>query len=568
MSTESLLIISGVVLSVVAILVFLIYYLVATKGSVVAEVAEKSGYQDKDVYIRDQTWGKPRYLSWSVLSANDAKSVGLRYIFTSLLFLFLAGAIGVFMRISLVDPNPTIITPIVYNVLLTQHAVLMIYMFALGSAVGLAYYLLPTELRLKRDDLGRYSSFAYWVWLLGGVLFFISQSSMRWYMYPPLSLQMQTYGAGVYNSVGIFAVELIFIGVLMASIIVLRIILIDRSDDIPLSKMPIFAWAMVFTAIMLISSALPLMVGVAMLFYDVFNPIFFLKDPLTFAVIFWFWGHPVVYLAVLPAFGLMYDVITRFAKRPMYSYSSGVFSLGLLMILSELVWGHHLLNSGLGVDWVLFFTTSSFFVAIPSAITVFNMIATLWTAKKIRITTPMLFVLNAILDFTLGGVAGVMLANQSINEIAHGTYFVTGHFHFIFVGVTLGVFMAIFYLLYPTFSHGRTYDTRLARWHFYFTAVGSFLMSVSWEVGGFIGMPRAVAGYFPQFQPYQDSAILGGIIIGIGQLIFLYNIAKSWSTVPTVDPTNILEYRTETNDPIESSDLGPIAAKEDGGSGA
>ena len=123
----------------------------------------------------------------------------------------------------------------------------------------------------------------------------------------------------------------------------------------------------------------------------------------------------------------------------------------------------------------------------------------------------------------------------------------TGHFHFVFVGVTLGVTVAVFYLLFPTFSNGRIYDERLAKWHLYITAVGSFLMSMSWEIGGFIGMPRAVAGYFAQFQVYQDSAILGGVIIGIGQLVFLYNITKSWSREPTTDPLNILEHRTETN---------------------
>ncbi len=553
MSTTELLILASVISSLIAILVFAVYYLAVSKTESMSLTAKEEGYTDTNAYWREQLYGKPRPLSWSIFSYDDAKSIGLRYIFTSIVFLFIAGAFGVMMRVSLFDPNPVIIQPIIYNILMTQHATLMIYMFAIGAALGFGYYLLPTQLRLKRDNMGHWSSIAYWLWLLGGTLFVISRSSMRWYLYPPLSLQLLPSGAGAYNWLAIIAMELIFTGVTMAAVIVLKVIFIDRADNIPLSKMPVFAWAIVFTLIMLLSSDEPLMVGLGMLFYDLFNPVFFTtatSTPLTFAVLFWFWGHPIVYIAVIPYFGLMYDIITRFSKTPVYSYFSGVFSLGLLMILSELVWGHHLLNSGLGIDWVLFFTTNSFIVVIPSALTVFNMIGTLWKAEKIRLTTPMLFVINAILDFIVGGILGVMLANQSVNEVAHGTYFVTGHFHFIFVGLTLGVTMATFYLLYPTFSNGRVYDERLAKWHFYITAFGSMLMSVSWAIGGYLGMPRAVAGYFAQFQVYQDSAIIGGIIIGIGQLVFLYNIAKSWLAHPTTDPYNILEYRTETNQEI------------------
>ncbi len=553
MSATTLLVTASVIASLVAILIFALYYLTASKTESMSLTAKEEGYEDSGAYWREQVYGKPRPLSWSIFVLDDAKSIGLRYIFTAIMFLFIAGSFGVLMRVSLFDPNPTIIMPIIYNILMTQHAILMIYMFAVGAALGFGYYLLPSQLRLKRDNMGHFSSIAYWLWLLGGVLFIISRSSMRWYMYPPLSLQLEPFGAGAYNWLAVIGMELIFIGLTMASAVVLKVIFIDRADDIPLAKMPVFAWSVVFTLIMLLSSDGPLMVGLGMLFYDFFNPVFFTgasSNPLTFAILFWFWGHPIVYIAILPYFGLMYDIITRFTKTPIYSYFSGVFSFALLMVLSELVWGHHLLNSGLGVDWIIFFTTTSFLVVIPSALTIFNMIGTLWTAKKIRLTTPMLFVINAIFDFVVGGVLGVMLATQAVNETAHGTYFVTGHFHFVFVGLTLGVTMATFYVLYPSFSNGRVYNERLAKWHFYITAVGSFLMSISWAIGGYLGMPRSVAGYFAQFQPYQDSAIIGGVIIGIGQLVFLYNMASSWLSQPTTDPYNILENRTETNQEI------------------
>ncbi|MCL4341145.1 MAG: cbb3-type cytochrome c oxidase subunit I [Candidatus Thermoplasmatota archaeon] len=557
MNQIDMLIVVGVLSSAIAVIAFLIYYLIATGKEELAIQAEQEGYTSAEVYQREEYYGRRVSASFSVMVNNDSKSLGLRYIFTSLVFLFIAGAFGVLMRVSLTDPNPTIISPVIYNILITQHATLMIYMFAIGMGLGLGYFLLPGYLRLKRDNMGSYSTFAYWIWLLGGILFIVSRSSMRWYMYPPLSLQLTPFGAGSNNWLAIIAMEMIFVGIMLASIVILKIIFMDRSDRIPLSRMPIFAWSIVFTLLMLVTSAPPLMVGLGMLFYDFFNPVFFTASThtvLQFAILFWFWGHPIVYIAIIPFFGIMYEIISRFTGKPVYSYSSAVFSLGLLMILSELVWGHHLLNSGLGIDWVLFFTTASFIVVIPSALTIFNMIATMWTAEKIRLTVPMLFVINAIFDFIIGGAMGVMLGDDAINATAHGTYFVTGHFHFVFVGLTLGVSMAAFYLLFPTFSNGKKYNERLARWHMYITALGSFIMSFSWGVGGFLGMPRAVAGYFPFFQPYQDSAIVGGVIIGIGQLVFLYNITKSFMSAPVTDPSNIFEISaTETFEAINTS---------------
>lgn len=464
--------------------------------------------------------------------------------FTSIVFLFVAGAFGVLMRLSLTDYNPTIVSPVEYNVLMTSHATLMIYGFAVGCALGIGFYLLPSHLKLQKDTMGAYSSLGYWLWLSGAVFIILARSAVRWYFYPPLTLQLTQSGGGEFAWLAVLGLELIFVGLMIACVVIIKIIAFDRPKEIPLNKMSLFSWSILFTAIMAVTSAPPLMVGLGMMFYDFFNPIFFTaqsKDVLLYTVLFWFWGHPIVYIAILPYFGLMYELIPRFTGAKIYSYSSGVWGLGFLLILSELVWGHHLLNSGLGIAWNVFFESASFLVVIPSAITVFNYIATLWTAEKIRLTTPMLFVLNGIVDFIIGGITGVIQSDQGINEQVHGTYWVTAHFHFIFIGITLGIALAAFYVLFPTFSGGRTYNVRLARWHFYFTTVGAYIMSFAWSIGGFIGMPRAVAGYFPFFQSYQDAAILGGVIIGIGQAIFLYNIAVSWYKSPTTTPDNIFE---------------------------
>ena len=544
MSTLSILIETTVILSVVFVVLAYLYYKLSTAKMSLSKAADAKGYEDSESYVTDMMAGKPRRLDWSILYMNDSKSIGLRFIFASLIFLFIGGAFGVMMRLSLTEPVPTIIQPEVYNVLLTEHATIMIYLFTVGMSLGLGFYLIPTQIKAVRDNMGNITSVAFWLYLVGGIFFVISRSAFRWYLYPPLSLQLAPYGAGSDAWLGILAMELIFIGISMASIVSLKIIFLARSKEVPRSRLLFSPGWIVFTLILFISSDPPIMVALGMLFYDYFNPVFFTAgshNVLLFTDLFWFWGHPIVYIAILPFFGIIYELLPRFSGTKIYSYNSGVFGLGLLMVLSELVWGHHLQNSGLGLNWDLFFSIASFAVVIPSAITVFNWIATLWTATSIRLTTPMILVLNGIIDFIIGGITGVMLANTSVNEILHGTYAVTSHFHYVFVGISLGITLAAFYVLFPTFSGGRTYDERLARWNAYLVAFGSLLMSTSWAIGGWLGMPRAVDGYFAWFQPYQVGAIIGGVIIGIGMLVFLYNIAVSWWKAPSTDMDNIIE---------------------------
>ncbi|MCL4335126.1 MAG: cbb3-type cytochrome c oxidase subunit I [Candidatus Thermoplasmatota archaeon] len=532
------------IISISAIVLLIIFYYISTQKTILKEKAESMGYESPNEMVRDKLAGKPRLLSWNVFLYDDSKSIALRYLLASMVFFFIAGSFGLGMRLSLTNPNPHLLTPDEYNVLLSEHAILMIYMFALGAAFFLGYYLLPSHLKLKRDVMGGYASVAFWIWLFGGIFILVSRTATRWYYYPPLALELAEYGGGVFNWLAVIGLEMVFVGVVINCIIIIKLIASERSKDIKLSEMSLFTWAMLFTVVMTISSAPTLMVGLGMLFYDFFNPIFFTAashQVLLFTIMFWFWGHPIVYIAIIPAFGLIYEIIPKFTGKPIYSYNSGIIGLGLLLILSELVWGHHLMNSGLGVAWDIFFGTTSFLVVIPSAITVFNWIASLWSADRIRLTTPMLFVINGIIDFIIGGTMGVILSAAPANDFLHGTYFVTGHFHFIFLGLTVGITFAGIYMLFPTLTGGRKYDVRLARWHFYLTALGSAVMAGAWGIGGFMGMPRATAGYFARFQPYQDVSIAGGIIIAIAQLIFLYNLAKSYTKQPSISMDNVLE---------------------------
>jgi cytochrome c oxidase subunit 1 len=563
MTTEIELLEFSLIMAFVFVILFFLYYKYLTGKTEADYAANEENYYDYGSYLRENK-KKGGFLSPNNFILNDSKSIGMRYIMTSIVFFFIAGSFGLLMRVSLVEPNPTFFAgrEVLYDILTTEHSILMIYMWALGSAIGLAYYLLPSFLKLKSDKYGSISSLAFWIYVLGGVFILLSRTSTRWYFYPPLALELNPYGAGAYNWLAVIGLEMILIGVVIASIIVVRMIIMDRGDNVPLTKMPLFAWGVLFTLVMILASAPFLMSALVMLFYDFFNPIFFTgvgaaSSPLSFAELFWIWGHPIVYVAILPEFGLMYEIIPKFTGKKIYSYTSGVFALGLLMPLSELVWGHHLLNSGFGLSWGLFFSTASFLVVIPSAITIFNYIASLWAADKIRLTTPMLFVINGILDFVIGGITGLMQAMLVVNEQVHGTYWITGHFHFIFMGITTGITFAAIYMLWPTITRGRKYNQRLATWHFALTAIGSFVMSMSWTIGGFLGMPRLVSGYFARFQIYQDSAIIGGVIIGIGQLFFLANLIKSLLDEPTTSTNNAFEDAYADNTIESNLESGP-----------
>ncbi|MCL4450127.1 MAG: cbb3-type cytochrome c oxidase subunit I [Candidatus Thermoplasmatota archaeon] len=531
----------GSTIAALIVMVFLLYYFtVDYRRNLLGESASSLSKEESNLLLSKMR----REISFSAFFMDDSKSIGVRYLITSIALFFIGGLAGVGMRISLWFPNPSFLTPIQYNILLTAHGNIMLYGFAIGTILGFGYYLLPSANKVEKDTLGVVKSIMYWLFVIGAVFIIFSKSTATWYFYYPLVDQLTEAGGGTYSFATLIGVTLILLATTVSSVIFLKMVFLDRSKSIPLSKISMFSWSIVSAAVLVITSAPVSMIANGFLIYDLINPVFFQASNgavLGYAIMFWFWGHPLVYIAILPAFGLIYEMLPKYAGVPIFSYRAGVFSLLLLMIFSAMVWGHHLFNSGLGTIWDLLFSTTSFLVVIPSAMSVFNWIATLWTAKNIKLTVPMLFVLNGIVDFVIGGIVGVYSADVGLNAFIHGTYAITSHFHWIFIGLTAGIGFGAIYILFPTLTGGRTYNVPLAKVHFYLNSLGTILMSGFWLVGGFAGMPRRVAGYFGIFQTYQDVAAIGGVILGIGFLIFLINFAYSAYLPAKVDVTNPLE---------------------------
>jgi cytochrome c oxidase subunit 1 len=529
----------GSTIAVLFAMGFLLYYFaVDYKRHLIGESASSLSKDESNLLLSKMR----REISFTAFFMDDSKSIGIRYLITSIILFFIGGLAGIGMRISLWFPNPSFLTPDQYNILLTAHGDIMLYGFAVGSILALGYYLLPSANLIVKDTLGTVKSIMYWFFLIGSLFIIFSRSTATWYNYYPLVDQLNTGGGGQYSYFELIGLTLILLSATVSSIIFLKMIFIDRNRSIPFSKISMFSWSIVTAAALIITSAPISMIANGYLIYDLINPLFFQgSNVLTYAILFWFWGHPLVYIAILPAFGLIYELLPKYAGVPLYSYRAGVFSLLLLMVFSALVWGHHLFNSGLGTIWDLIFSSTSFIVAIPSAMSVFNWIATLWTARGIKLTVPMMFVINGIIDFTIGGIVGVYSADVGLNAFIHGTYAITSHFHWIFLGLTAGMGFATIYVLFPTLTGGRTYNVPMAKVHFYLNSVGTIMMSGFWLVGGFAGMPRRVAGYFGIFQTYQDAAAVGGVILGIGFLIFLINFAYSAYQAPVTSKDNPIE---------------------------
>jgi len=530
----------GSTIAIIAIMGFLLYYFAADyRRNLLGDAGSTLPKIESNTMLSRMK----RELSFSAFIMDDSKSIGIRYLLLSLALFFIAGLAGIGMRISLWFPNPTFLTPVQYNILLTAHGTLMLYGWATGSILGITYYLLPSSIRLKKDSLGAVSSVMFWMFLIGSLFLIFSKSTASWYFYYPLVDQLTAAGGGSFSYAALIGVMLILLATVTSCIIFLKMIFLDRDKSIPISRLPLFAWSVVSTSFLIIASAPISMIADGFLIYDLINPIFFQGangTALGYAIMFWFWGHPIVYVAIIPAFGLIYELLPRFTGNKIFSYRAGVLSLLLLMVLSGMVWGHHLFNSGLGTAWDLIFSTTSFIVAIPSAMSVFNWIATMWTGR-VRINVPMLFIINGIIDFVIGGVTGVMVGDVGVDELVHGTYAITAHFHFILLGLTTGIAFAAIYVLFPTLTGGRKYNIPMAKVHFYLTSIGTWIMSGFWLVGGFAGMPRRVAGYFGIFQTYQDAAAIGGVILGLGYLVFLVNFLYSAYGPVEASTDNILE---------------------------
>ena len=464
------------------------------------------------------------------LTTTNHKDLGSLYLMFSLLMFFIGGTMALVIRAELFQPGLQLVRPEFFNQMTTMHALIMVFGAVMPAFVGLSNWLLPIQLGAPDMALPRLNNWGFWILPLAFSLLLMTlflpggAPASGWTMYAPLVMQ-----TGAAFPFMIFAIHLMGISSIMGGINVAATILNLRAPGMTLMKMPLFAWSWLITSFLLVA-VMPVLAGaVTMLLTDrYFGTSFFNAagggDPVLYQHIFWFFGHPEVYIMILPAFGIVSHIIPTFARKTLFGYASMVYALGAIAFLSFIVWAHHMFTVGMPLAGELFFMFATMLIAVPTGVKVFNWLATMWRGS-LSFETPMLFALAFVFLFTIGGFSGLMLAVTPADFQYHDSYFVVAHFHYVLVPGAVFSIMAAVYFWLPKWT-GHMYDERLGKLHFWLSTIFVNLTFFPMHFAGLAGMPRRIPDYALQFTTWNEMASIGAFGFGLSQLLFLYIIVK------------------------------------------
>ncbi|MHB1221731.1 MAG: cytochrome c oxidase subunit I [Gammaproteobacteria bacterium] len=463
------------------------------------------------------------------LFTTNHKDIGALYLLMSLTMFFVGGSMALLIRLELFQPGMHFFDPNFYNELVTVHGLIMIFGVIMPAFVGLANLMVPMMIGAPDMALPRLNNWSFWILPFAFSLLILSLfvpgsgPNFGWTMYAPLST---LYGPPSTDYL-IVAIHLMGISSVLGAINIIATIINLRAPGMTWMRMPLFVWTWFITAFLLIG-AMPVLAGVVtMLLFDRhFGTSFFNTagggDPVMYQHLFWFFGHPEVYIMILPAFGIVSEVIPTFARKRLFGYEFMVGAVAAIAILSYMVWGHHMFTAGMAVGTQLYFMYATMLIAVPTGIKVFNWVATMWRGS-LTFETPMLYAIAFVILFSIGGFSGLMLAIVPADYQYQDTYFVVAHFHYVLVaGALLSIFCAVYYWL-PKWT-GRYYNETLGKWHFWLTLIGVNLTFFPMHFLGLAGMPRRIADYAVQYTEFNMICTIGAFILGFSQLIFLYNV--------------------------------------------
>ena len=475
---------------------------------------------------------------WSWLTTVDHKRIGQLYLYTSLAFFLIGGLEAEIIRTQLYGPNGTVVSAATYNELFTMHGLTMIFLAIMPMTAALWNFLVPLQIGARDVAFPRLNAFSYWVFLCGGLLlnfgwFLHAAPNGGWFGYAPLSTR--AFSPGLHMDFYVVGLQVLGLSSLAASFNFIATIINMRAPGMHLMRMPVFTWA-TFVNQFLMALSFPIVtVAITFLMFDRFFGTNFYNasaggDPLLWQHLFWLFGHPEVYILILPSFGLVSEVIPTFSRKPLFGYPVMVYSLMLIATLGFGVWAHHMFAVGMGPIADSVFGITTMLIAIPTGVKIFNWLGTVW-GGQLRFTTAMLFALGLVGLFTIGGISGVMHSSPPSDLAQTDSYFVVAHFHYVlFGGSMMGLFAGIYYY-FPKIT-GRLMNEALGKIHFWGTFIGMNLTFFPMHFSGLDGMPRRIYRYeaLQGWTFNNHLSTIGAYILGLATLVFIYNLIRSRRT--------------------------------------
>ena len=508
-----------------------------------------------------ETWYVPGgVVGW--LSVVDHRSIGRRYLVTAFGFFAFAGVLALLMRLQLAVPENHLLGPDLYNQVFTVHGTMMMFLFAVPIMEGMAVYLVPLMVGARNIAFPRLNTFSYFVYLFGGLMLVVTMllqaaPDVGWFSYPPLA--GPDFGAGKRADFWAQLITFTEVAALAVAVEIVATVLKLRAPGMTLNRVPLFVWAMLVMAFMVIFAMPAVVTASTFLLIDrllgthFFNPAEG-GDALLYQHLFWFFGHPEVYIIFIPALGMVSSIITAFTRRPIFGYTALVLSLVTTGFLGFGLWVHHMFATGLPRLGLTYFTAASTIIALPSGVQIFCWLASLWRGRP-RLQTPLLFVIGFVAIFVLGGLSGVMLASVPFNLQVHDTYFVVAHFHYVLIGGAVFPLIGGVYYWFPKIA-GRMLDEKLGTLNFWLFFIGFNVTFFPMHRLGLVGMPRRVYTY-PDglgWGTLNMVSTAGAMLLALGGLVLLVNIVRAYVSGPVAADNpwdaDTLEWGTSSPPPV------------------